>query len=364
MSPRRDRRRRGSIRREAGPSLGGGGRLVRALAAGLLGMALFQGAPLAANRVVSRELLLVGGYSDREGWSGNGGHDLKNASGIEYLERFSREGGDFLTANLQARIAYDADEPASRAWSLDLHNAWVEHKLGLGRTLRAGHFDAAFGLEPLLDTHATIFQTLAHDNIGYKQDWGIAYSGFAGAYDYTIALQNGSGMSLQRRDGSFLATARIGTPPGRELQYGLSGMAGRVLRAERMRTFPRPPLSSDRAVRKERLGLDAQYEVGPWAFKAETAYGRDDRRPVLGALSQLDYTIPSRQRLQLHLQGMYWDGDLRHDGSGMDHLVAGAGLTHRLDRRWSWRLAWFQPLLHGKGLEDGRFVGQVYCFAS
>jgi hypothetical protein len=75
----------------------------------------------------------------------------------------------FLTTDLQMRLAYDSTETAEDVWGVQIHNAWVQYKFDPAYKVKIGHFDTPFGLEPVLDTHATLVQTLAAKNIGYKK---------------------------------------------------------------------------------------------------------------------------------------------------------------------------------------------------
>ena len=157
-----------------------------------------------ASSVFSAEASAVGGYSDGDGWTLNGIGGQTNSIGFEYLARLSGDRGDFLTFDLQTRLSYDPMRPDDEPWAVEVHNAWVEHKLGLGSNVRAGHFEPAFGLERALDTHGTLLQTLIGEDLGFKHDWGVGYRGILGALDVEAAAQLGSGMGIDRRDGSFL----------------------------------------------------------------------------------------------------------------------------------------------------------------
>ena len=106
-----------------------------------------------------KEVNLIGGYSDRDHWVGKS-NDLTNSIGFEDYRKFSNAYGDFLTTDLQVRLAYDSTRNAHNAWGIQIHNAWLLYKMNYAAKLRIGHFDPAFGLEPLLDTHGTILQTL------------------------------------------------------------------------------------------------------------------------------------------------------------------------------------------------------------
>ena len=64
----------------------------------------------------------------------------KNAFGFEYFRVFSNEYGDSIRANVQARLAFDFDDSEDHTLALELHNTWIEKKLGFGTWIRAGHF--------------------------------------------------------------------------------------------------------------------------------------------------------------------------------------------------------------------------------
>ncbi|MDP6685803.1 MAG: hypothetical protein QGI05_02500, partial [Candidatus Omnitrophota bacterium] len=222
-----------------------------------------------------KEVNIIGGYSDKDKWTGRS-NSLTNSIGFEDYRKFSNEYGDYLTTDLQMRLSYDSLEDLQDAWGVEIHNAWLEYKLSYGYNLKLGHFDPAFGLEPVLDTHGKLFQTLAMKNIGFKKDWGVALKGSLPKFDYKVALQTGSGMSIRRKDESHLFTTRIGSPSGQDFQYGISFLYGEVLKTRGMSTFPKNNLLSDDAVTKSRVGLDGQYFIGPYTFKGEIAYGEDD----------------------------------------------------------------------------------------
>ncbi|HQP09865.1 MAG TPA: hypothetical protein PKV41_00600 [Candidatus Omnitrophota bacterium] len=320
----------------------------------------FPGAAYASKGILYREANLIGGYSDREGWIGKREGALKNSLGFEYYKKFANEYGDFLTADLQVRLTYDSIMNADEAWGIDIHNAWLEYKAGLGKQIIFGHFDVPFGLEPLLDTHGTLFQTLAMKNLGFKNDWGIGYKGLVGDYDYTIAAQLGSGMSVRSRDGSHLLSGRIGSSRDREFQYGLSLAYGRVLHSMEDRTYPLPALMSDEAVLKKRVGLDAQYLAGPFDFKGEIAYGQNNDEDVVGVLPQIEYAVPRNQNLKFILQGNYWANDL--SDRGRDDVTLGIGASYKLSASTDVRLGYFHDLQNSMGEEDKQILLQFYYF--
>jgi hypothetical protein len=319
------------------------------------------------NGVFYRELNLLAGYSDENQWIGEGPGGIKNSIGFEYFAKVSNDYGDYLTWNLQARLGYHTRLPSGDRWGLEIHSAWVEYKLGLGSNVRAGHFAPAFGLEPNVDTHATLFQTLAIQDIGFKKDWGLEYRGGLSVFDYSVALQLGSGMTIDRKDGSYLATGRIGTPPGRDLEWGLSLLVGDVLRSVPMRTIPRPEVS-DEAVTRRRAGADARYRRGSFLLMAEAtagwnqAAGDGEKRDVAGILFQTDYTVPSLHALTAQFQGRFWT----EKAGDADRTTATLSLGGSYDIRSSWalRAVVFHDLEMPDSREDTRIYIQLYYFGA
>jgi hypothetical protein len=276
-----------------------------------------------------KEVNLIGGYSDRDGWVDRSS-DQVSSIGFEDYRKFSGDFGDYLTTDLQLRAAYDNTAESSDSWGVQIHNAWLLYKLVLGTNLRFGHFDPAFGLEPQVDTHSTILQTLAMRDIGFNKDWGIGIEGSLSKFDYKTALQIGSGMSINRIDSSFLWTGRVGTPATQNFQYGLSLLCGRVLESMGMNTFPRARLMSDEAILMKRAGVDVQYLYGPFLLKGEIAYGSNDDNNVLGYLGELDYTFPKYQNVELEFQYQSWINDLNERSS--DDSTLSIGASYRINQ--------------------------------
>jgi hypothetical protein len=304
-----------------------------------------------------KEANLIAGYSDRDGWIDSNGM-MKSSAGFELYRKFSGDYGDFLTADLQMRVAYDSTENSHQAWGAEIHNAWLEYKCSPYLKIRGGHFDPSFGLEPVVDTHSTLLQTLAEQDIGFNKDWGVQTRGSFPKFDYEASMQLGSGMSIRRRDDSYLATMRIGTPQGRNVQGGISLMSGRTLETEGMSTFPKNRLLSTDATNKKRVGLDGQYLYGPLLFKGELAVGQNDRTDVLGYLTEIDYTVPSHQNVEFQLQYTSWINDIHTSSSNEKWLSFGT--AYKLNQSTTLRAA-FE---HDFGMMDteteDRFVVQFY----
>jgi len=322
---------------------------------------IFYSIVFANEELFYKEFNLIGGYSDRDHWVGKS-NDLTNSIGFEDYRKFSNGYGDYLTADLQMRLAYDSVQNSHNAWGIQVHNAWLLYKMNYAAKLRIGHFDPAFGLEPQLDTHGTILQTLAMKDIGFKKDWGVGLEGALPKFDYKLALQLGSGMGIHRRDESFLLTARVGTPTSENFQYGVSFLYGRVLESEDMRTIPQDKLLSDNTISKKRVGLDSQYLFGPYLLKGEIAYGENDNKKVLGYLGELDYIIPRYQNWELELQFQSWINKLGESSS--DDSTLTLGTSYRFSQSTTLRAAFSHDFNSMGQKEEDRILLQFYFFGA
>jgi hypothetical protein len=322
----------------------------------LLAALVPEAASAQGSSVFSAEVSALGGYSDEDGWTLDGAGGQTNSIGFEYLARLSGDRGDLLTFDLQTRLSYDPMRPEDEPWAVEIHNAWVEHKLGLGSNVRAGHFEPAFGLERALDTHGTLLQTLIGDDVGFKHDWGVGYRGILGALDLEAAAQLGSGMGIERKDGSFLATARLSNPPGAAFQYGISALHGRVLSSMGMRTIPQP-VFAPKTVMKTRVSVDAQWDTGSILLTGELTAGRDGDENVLGTLLQIGWPVPALEALALETQGQYWSRS-----AGDDESSLGVCASFRVSQGWTLRAAAFHGLSGAAEDEPTRIVLHAYYY--
>ena len=305
------------------------------------------------------ELNLTSGYSDVDGWTGTNDKNLKNSVGFEYFKVFSDDYGDTFKLNLQVRFVYDSRFDSEEAFGIEVHNAWLEYKLGLGKTLRIGHFDPAFGLEPVLDTHGTMLQTLAFDNIGYKKDWGVGYRTFWGDWDIETAAQLGSGMGIRQKDNNYLLSSRLSSVTESGWEYGFSFLHGQTLRAKQSWTIPVAELVSDESVRRNRAGVDVQCPLGPFRFLGEFAYGEDDGTAVGGAMARLEYDLPENPNTTIKFQASGWT----HEWDDTDelNLTLAPVLEHRLNADWTFRAGYFHDL-YNRDKNDKVILFQLYYF--
>ncbi len=310
----------------------------------------FPGTAGASSRI-SEEVNAVLSYSDQEEWSGSPRMLPRSAIGFENFTTFSDSRGDFLFADLQARVVLDDRDESDSDWALEIHNAWLRWKLGLGRHLRVGHFSPAYGLEPVTDTHGTLLQTLAMEDIGFKHDWGVGYEGYVGPLDYRAAAQLGSGMGVDHDDGSYLLSARVGSPESEAVRWGASVLQGRTLVSADRRLVPAPRYGDD-AVQRNRVGVDFRFPVGPFSSEMEASWGEDDSEDVLGGTVTFRLESLMQTRASVAVQGRYWSSD----PGRREHSQGGVVVALPMSAESVVRVGYFEEVSTMDGDERDRMV--------
>lgn len=307
----------------------------------------------AASRVVSVEFVLAARSSAADGIVAEIPGAQRPAVGIEWFETVSGDYGDIVVFDIQARLSHDPHGPGHRGLGLEIHNAWADLRLGLGRAIRAGHFSPAFGLEPDVDTHGKLLQTLAGRDVGFKKDWGLAWRGVAGEADVTASLQLGSGAFIDRRDGSHLASVRFTAPTGENTLVGVSALRGRVLENPDARTLPAPDPSGP-AVERSRIGVDLSHEAGGFRLLAELSAGADDRSAAGGLLTRAELQPRGAPRLEIAVQAVLLG---RHGRLSSSRTLAA---SYQATDRWSLSAALVRET--GASADDTRLELLAYCF--
>lgn len=343
---------------------------------------------LAEVKLFERELQVRGGYVS-EAASGWDRVFFITSLGFERFQRHSNEYGDFLTHNLQMRFTWDMRKEPKDAWAIEIHNAWAEFRLGLGRSLRIGHFQPYFGLEVIEDTHGTILQTLMLENAGYKHDWGVGFKTFLGPFDWRIGAQLGQGMSFHRYKRNYLFTTRIGTPDGRNTTFALSGLLGNVysmashstMHGNQMsgmqsgvmkpnlsfeehvhKTFPVSEPGS--LVKKWRVGYDLVHSGPYMTLKNEAAVGKDDSLPYGGAMLQVEYPFSFLDDLFAQYQIKLWSQNLRN--RYMSYIPMTISLSYTMLNFLTFRAAYevtFLPFAQNE-IENQKVLIQIYYFGT
>jgi hypothetical protein len=195
-----------------------------------------------------------------------------NASSLE----LNRTSVDVNSANNQNKVRV----------KLVLYDFWLRFEpAGLERTtIRVGHFDIPYGVNPVMAPRGGVFVMPPEiDDIGFKKDWGAVWKAPLGHYDYELALTTGTGLGLHTprlnnsSKTSFLVTGRVGAPTYWDFQYGLSGLLGKI-----------PQVMADEYINGNsmsqwRIGIDGFYKLQEHTiFMSQVGYGQG-AEPFLGS---------------------------------------------------------------------------------
>ena len=335
----------------------------------ILSIILFHSLSMAdtgENSLFYYEMNLFHGYSKEKGLYGRE-NDSAKSIGIENFRKFSGEYGDWLTTDLQFRLAYNSDNPLSEdrigtgdperdALDLEIHNAYAKFKLLYGKAdIWVGHYEPAFGQEPQMDTYSNLLQTMGMKNIGFKMDWGAGVRGVFTGWDYHLTATLGSGMGMHFK-GNYLFAGRIGLGETALTDYnlGLSVLYGDVAAVMGRK------LLSDNLITKKRIGIDATYLYRSFDIKGEVDYGTDNEKDVAGTWVQVSYILPEYQKLRIEAQHENWFYNLS-EGERYDSTIT-AGLSYKLNGAIHLRIYGARDLHLSSGTLDNRIMVQYYYY--
>ena len=124
-------------------------------------------------------------------------------------------------------------------------------------------------------------------------------------------------------------------------------------------TIPSPRLVSNNAIKKKRIGLDLQKQLGLYDFKVEVAVGDDDGKAVAGGMAEIGYVLPENQDLKLKMQTMYWSNDWEEKNSR--DLTIAPVVEYKVNPAATVRLGYFHDL-YSSSDEDKAIILQFYYF--
>jgi len=243
--------------------------------------------------VITRNLRAAAEVIGRAGWD----FDERPPAGVagvgaEVYTAVVTPRGTWGSFDMQLRYLRASDNGGP---GFEVHNLELEKRLLYGRlNVRAGHFQAPFGLEALpIDTHTTLLQLSNPRALGFKHDWGAGASGQLDGLDYDLAYTLGAGMD-PALPGAGLFTGRIGWEDAATgLGFGVSGLAGERRSAARSET-----------VFGWRSGLDLRWSFGPMEVMTEGSAGEDAGDRTGAGLLRVTAETPGRL-LRAALQGRY-----------------------------------------------------------
>lgn len=275
--------------------------------AALLALAGAAGTARADSGLLFFEVQSVVGWSSRERgvvWHSMSEHEpmQKNSVGADWIHRFSDDGGDFASAALQARLAYD---DADDSPELQLYNAYFRAKSAAG-DFWLGHSRVAFGLASYWDTHSDLLGDLTMRGVSFDRDWGAGWNLDTERGNAAASFTAGSGMGF-RRYGNWLASARaaLGTLAWDNWTTGVSVQFGRRLDAMGY------DVMSDEPADVRLVSWDAALNFDAVEQKLEIDAGRKAHAAFFAALYRVGVALDADEQWKIEAQA-----SLVHEAGG------------------------------------------------
>jgi hypothetical protein len=291
----------------------------------------------------------VAGYSSaRDKWifySLHPDHVMQKPSlGFDYLQRFSRETGDFAVLAVQARLAWDGE--GEKAIEPQIYNAYLKFKFP-AVDLWFGHNRPAFGLSSVFDNHALLLPTLAMNGFGFDRDWGVGFSRDTVRGNWGVSLTAGSGMPL-RLKGNAVLSGRLafGVLNSDNWSVGLSAAYGNALETMGYEVKSSAPLPFRLA------GVDITSLWNNLENRLETVFGTKYGEKTWAMFWRLGVNLLEENRLKWELQPVI----LR--AGEMNRLEFGTGLTYLATADLTLRTM----VTYDREERDARAVFQVYYY--
>lgn len=314
-----------------------------------LALALLPPAAMADSRLMYLEAQAVAGYSS--GASGLSYHSAgrddvmqKTSAGVDYIQKFSSDSGDWGTLAIESRLAWDPD--ARSRFQPQLYNGYFRAKAPFGY-FWAGHNRIAAGLESYFDTHAALIQTLQMYGAGFDRDWGAGVSRDFDWGDAAFSMTAGSGMPLVM-NGNHLASARIsrGALARDNYNAGLYFSGGRIPDIMGYHIEDRKPAAYNVA------GTDFAYLRDRFELRGDLRMGQKNGESVYAALGRFGVNLLEENRLKLEFQTVA----VKTGGTGNYFLTS--GLAYSATSELSFRTMFEYEDLGA----DKRLVTQVYYY--
>lgn len=268
----------------------------------------------------------------------------KPSLGFDYLQRFSRETGDFAILAVQARLAWDAE--GEKKLEPQLYNAYLKFKLP-AVDFWVGHNRQAFGLSSAFDVHSQVLPTLVMYGYGYDRDWGAGLGRDFSRGSWGLSLTTGSGMPLEF-SGNYLFSGRLslGVLSRDNWSLGLSGAYGEALETmgyTYLSTDPRP---------FQMAGLDITHVWNNLENRLEAVAGRKFGVDAWAVFWRLGVNLLEEERLKWELQPI-----VTREG-GESGLKLATGLSFAATADLTLRVMY----AYDREEQDSRVVFQVYYY--
>ena len=267
----------------------------------------------------------------------HGANWSSTAIGLDIHNVFSGERGDFGTLTFQPYLVRVDNAPMVGGLFDDEHDQELQWRianfnytgLGHGRfNIRLGHFELPFGLEQVVQTNGTLYQTNTAQATGLKTDWGVSINGELPRFEYELAYMVGSGNEFSRSSDGFLV-GRVATPRANNWWVGLSAMDGEL----------EGPVAVEE---RQRFGLDLGVKLRHGVqLLGEYALGTDDAQDVSSILGEVSTTTRNEYTF-VYLQ---WRRTVTDELVGQQkNRRVKLGYLYEPSPRWSVSLEVFQDL--------------------
>jgi hypothetical protein len=259
----------------------------------------------------------------------------KPGLGFDYVQRFSRDAGDWAVLAVQGRVVFNAAQTPT--FETQLYNAYLKLKTGVA-DIWLGHNKPKFGLSSVLDNHASLLQPLSMMGFGFDRDWGIGLEhDFAGG-SAGMSLTTGSGMGL-RMSGKAPVSATMGQKTETEnvasyflagrisknildqdnFSAGFSAAVGRVFDVVGYQTISEAPMPILMA------GADLSWRRNNWEHDFEVLAGSRAEQGAVAVFWRTSVGLLDEARLKLEAQPVFMS---MQGTSRFQFAVGGTYLVH------------------------------------
>lgn len=186
---------------------------------------------------------------------------------------------------------------------------------GNAPNIRIGHYEVAYGLEHAIDTNGTLRQYQQGRNLGIKADWGVSLNKQLSDYEYEIGWSSGGNQELKSQNGSYVISARIGTPRDENAVYGLSLYNSELGGTER-----------------DRIGFDTRQYFGRHGLFAELSIGKNNDNDVVNGF--LEWNVRSNRESWLYYTQLSYLSNETGANATDEALQGVLGLQYTPDNNW------------------------------
>ena len=259
--------------------------------------------------------------------------------GMDLHKVFSDNQGDVGTLVLQTyltkldnqvqRPGFFEDENDSKlvyrimTFNYTRHSQWRPN-------IKLGHLELPYGLEHSLNTNGTLKGYQQGPNLGIKADWGMSLNKQHQNLEYEVSATTGGNQEIKRQDGSYVYSARIGTPRSGNQVIGASIYESSLANNKR-----------------RRFALDAQYYWGLFAVYGQFDTGEDNQQDVHKAIIDLNWR-DTQEITTVYLQSFYLMKEVQSENQKKHTYTLGVQLDYRQQWDISAQYQWDQQVFTGE----------------